>query len=90
MTLSSDLADLFTTTLLALVSTNDLTSTKQKEAEHTRSISNMIDCLRAYDMLGLWREAEDVIKREVVTNFINKVSSSPQRLQHVYRPFIFR
>lgn len=46
---------------------------KQPEAERVKLMSNLTDCLRAYDMLGLWRDAEDVIRRELVREFAKKV-----------------
>ena len=41
--------------------------------ELARLMSDLVDCLRAYDMLGLWRDAEDVIRREIVRAFVKKV-----------------
>ena len=29
--------------------------------------------MKTYDMLGLWRDAEDVLRRDVVRSFIKKV-----------------
>lgn len=46
---------------------------KQPEAERAKLMSELTDCLRAYDMLGLWRDAEDVIRRELVREFAKKV-----------------
>lgn len=46
---------------------------KQPEAERAKLMSDLTDCLRAYDMLGLWRDAEDVIRRELVREFAKKV-----------------
>lgn len=37
-------------------------------------MADLTEYLRTYDVLGLWREAEDVIKREVVRSFVKKVS----------------
>jgi conserved oligomeric Golgi complex subunit 2 len=31
------------------------------------------ECLKTYDVLGLWRDAEDVVRREVVRGFVKKV-----------------
>ncbi|KAL5523737.1 hypothetical protein ACEPAG_7910 [Sanghuangporus baumii] len=73
-TLSSDLEHHFTTTLLSLASSDRTFSEKAKrpEVEHARLMSDLVDCLRAYDMLGLWRDAEDVIRREIVRAFVKK------------------
>ncbi|KAL5485251.1 hypothetical protein ACEPAI_7893 [Sanghuangporus weigelae] len=73
-TLSSDLEHHFTATLLSLASTDRTSSGKAKrpEVEHARLMSDLVDCLRAYDMLGLWRDAEDVIRREIVRAFVKK------------------
>lgn len=76
-TLTSDLETHFASILNSLVS-NDKTKTekaKQPEAERTKLVSDLTDCLRAYDMLGLWLDAEDVIRRELVREFAKKVSS---------------
>ncbi|EJD02931.1 COG complex component [Fomitiporia mediterranea MF3/22] len=74
-TLSSDLEHHFAITLLSLTS-NDKTSAvakaRQPETEHAKLLSDLVDCLRAYDMLGLWRDAEDIIRREVVRGFVKK------------------
>lgn len=43
--------------------------------DHAKLLSDLVDCLRAYDMLGLWRDAEDVIRREVVRGFVKKVNT---------------
>ncbi|TFK75389.1 COG complex component [Pluteus cervinus] len=69
-TLSSDLDHLFATTLNAL-------SDRKKESpasdvEKTRWIADITECLRSYDALHLWRDAEDVIRREVVRGFVKK------------------
>ncbi|KAL5507537.1 hypothetical protein ACEPAH_6993 [Sanghuangporus vaninii] len=73
-TLTSDLEHHFTTTLLSLVPTDRTLSEKAKrpEVEHARLMLDLADCLRAYDMLGLWRDAEDVIRREIVRAFVKK------------------
>lgn len=74
-TLTSDLEHHFAITLLALTSAekSKLEKAKQPEAERAKLISDLTDCLRAYDMLGLWRDAEDVIRRELVREFAKKV-----------------
>lgn len=73
--LTSDLESHFAATLSTLAS-NDKTKmekVKQPEAERAKLMSDLTDCLRAYDMLGLWRDAEDVIRRELVREFAKKV-----------------
>ncbi|ETW80755.1 hypothetical protein HETIRDRAFT_154913 [Heterobasidion irregulare TC 32-1] len=55
--LSSDLDHLFANTLSSL--------TNAKEA-------NLTECLQTYDILGLWRDAEAVVRRELVHDFVKK------------------
>jgi conserved oligomeric Golgi complex subunit 2 len=45
------------------------------EGEKVRLAADLTECLRTYDVLGLWRDAEDVIRREVVRAFVKKVCS---------------
>lgn len=62
--------------MLHLLASSDRTisgKTKRPEMELARLMSDLVDCLRAYDMLGLWRDAEDVIRREIVRAFVKKV-----------------
>ncbi|KAF5370825.1 hypothetical protein D9758_001986 [Tetrapyrgos nigripes] len=66
-TLSSDLDYLFSSTLATL--TGD---TKVLEVERSKLIADLTECLRTYDMLGLWRDAEDILRREVLRNFVKK------------------
>ncbi|EMD37937.1 hypothetical protein CERSUDRAFT_50066 [Gelatoporia subvermispora B] len=56
-TLSSDLDHLFAVTVTSLVN--------GKEPDIT-------ECLKTYDTLGSWRDAEDVLRREVVRSFVKK------------------
>lgn len=67
-TLSSDLDHLFATTLVALTGEG-----KVLEVERAKLNADLTECLRTYDVLGLWRDAEDVLQREVVRSFIKKV-----------------
>jgi hypothetical protein len=46
------------------------------EVERTKLLYDLRECLRTYDMLGLWRDAEDVLRREVVRPFLRKVCTS--------------
>ena len=36
-------------------------------------MADVLECLRTYDVLGLWREAEDIIRKNVVDPFVKKV-----------------
>ncbi|KAJ7132766.1 COG complex component [Mycena crocata] len=69
-TLSSDLDHLFSTTLLAL--TDSKADGKFSEVEKAKSIADLTECLRTYDAMGLWRDAEDVLRRDVVRRFVKK------------------
>ena len=75
--LSSDLEHHFATVLLSLTSPEKTSSgsgkPKQIDQDKNRLMSDLIDCLKAYDLLGLWRDAEDAISSEVVRGFVKKV-----------------
>ncbi|KAI0709565.1 COG complex component [Cerioporus squamosus] len=71
-TLSSDLDHLFATTLHALVGGKDGKASKVTEIEKSKLYADITECLRTYDVLGLWRDAEDVLRREVVREFVKK------------------
>ncbi|KIM75524.1 hypothetical protein PILCRDRAFT_827237 [Piloderma croceum F 1598] len=77
-TLSSDLDHLFASTLLTLISGPTKGKEKDKltiittEGEKAKLTADLTECLRTYDILGLWRDAEDVIRREVVRAFVKK------------------
>ena len=73
-TLSSDLDHLFATTLNALVGREGGKAGKGSEMEKSKLYADVTECLRTYDALGLWRDAEDVVRREVVSEFVKKVS----------------
>ncbi|KAL0574960.1 hypothetical protein V5O48_007005 [Marasmius crinis-equi] len=64
-TISSDLDHLFGTTLISLIE-------GKGEGEKTKLMGDLTECLKTYDVLGLWRDAEDVLRREVVRPFIKK------------------
>ena len=70
-TLSSDLDHLFGTTLISLTSPS---AQEGEKGEKSKLMADLTECLRTYDVLRLWRDAEDVIKREVVRSFVKKVS----------------
>ncbi|THU95639.1 COG complex component [Dendrothele bispora CBS 962.96] len=66
-TLSSDLDHLFSSTLSTLTS-----ETKVLEVERSKLIADLTECLRTYDTLGLWRDAEDILRRDVLRAFVKK------------------
>jgi hypothetical protein len=78
-TLSSDLDHLFASTLVTVTGEGKLS-----EVEKAKLNADLTECLRTYDVLGLWRDAEDVLRREVVRGFIKRV-----RLQLSYTFHIF-
>ena len=43
------------------------------DTDKTKSTADILECLRTYDVLGLWREAEEIIRRNVVDPFVKKV-----------------
>jgi hypothetical protein len=45
------------------------------DTDKTKSAADVLECLRTYDVLGLWREAEEIIRKNVVDPFVKKVSS---------------
>ncbi|KAF8973230.1 COG complex component [Flammula alnicola] len=69
-TLSSDLDQLFAQVLTLL--TDPKGDSRGTELERSKWIADLTECLRTYDVLGLWRDAEDVIRREVVRPFVKK------------------
>ncbi|KAF8578033.1 COG complex component [Ramaria rubella] len=73
-TLSSDLDHLFATTLLSL-SLGDYggPKTPPSEQDKARWKADLKECLRTYDILGGWRDAEEVIRREIMKGFVKKI-----------------
>ncbi|KAG6911130.1 hypothetical protein DXG01_003870 [Tephrocybe rancida] len=69
-TISSDLDHVFTTALVTL--TDGKGEGKVTEVEKNKLLADVTECLRTYDILGLWRDAEDVLRREIVRGFIKK------------------
>ncbi|KDR75857.1 hypothetical protein GALMADRAFT_248589 [Galerina marginata CBS 339.88] len=69
-TLSSDLDQLFAQTILLLTDLKG--ETRGTELEKNKWLADLTECLRTYDTLGLWRDAEDVIRRELVRTFVKK------------------
>lgn len=64
-TLSSDLDHLFSQTLTSLSEAN--------KGDRSKLMIDVTECLRTYDIMGLWRDAEDVLRRDVVREFVKKV-----------------
>lgn len=50
------------------------------EVEKSKHMADLAECLRTYDVLGLWRDAEDVLRREVIREFVKKVC----QLSHLF------
>ncbi|PFH51517.1 hypothetical protein AMATHDRAFT_142259 [Amanita thiersii Skay4041] len=65
-TLSSDLDHVWALTLSVF------TAGKATEIERSKYLTDMTECLRTYDTLELWRDAEEVIRKEVVRPFVKK------------------
>jgi hypothetical protein len=61
-TLFSDLDKVFATPL-------------RLDTDKTKSTADVLECLRTYDVLGLWGEAEEIIRKTVVDSFVKKVRS---------------
>ncbi|KAG6820743.1 hypothetical protein H0H93_012389 [Arthromyces matolae] len=72
-TISSDLDHVFATLLIALVGGKG--EGKVSEMEGNKLIVDVTECMRTYDILGLWRDAEDVLRKEVIRPFVKKASS---------------
>lgn len=75
-TISSDLDHVFAVALVALTGEG-----KVIEMEKTKLLQDVTDCLKTYDLLGLWRDAEDVLRKEVVRAFVKKASSMASSLK---------
>jgi conserved oligomeric Golgi complex subunit 2 len=43
------------------------------DTDKAKSITDVFECLRTYDVLGLWGEAEEIIRKNVVDSFVKKV-----------------
>lgn len=70
-TLCSDLDQLFAETVALLSDSKG--ENRGTELEKNKWTADLSECLRTYDTLGLWRDAEDVIRRELVRPFVKKV-----------------
>ncbi|CCL98683.1 uncharacterized protein FIBRA_00685 [Fibroporia radiculosa] len=72
-TLSSDLDHIFASTVKSLATGKQQgKETRASEIERSKWLADATECLRTYDTLGLWRDAEDVLRREVVREFVKK------------------
>ncbi|KAJ3575095.1 hypothetical protein NP233_g1321 [Leucocoprinus birnbaumii] len=69
-TLSSDLDHLFGALLTNM--RDNKADGRLSEIERSKFLVDLKECLRTYDILGLWRDAEDVLRREVVRPFLRK------------------
>ena len=69
--LSSDLDHLLSTTVKALVD-GKAGGKNLSEMDKAKWTAELSECLRTYDTLGLWRDAEDVLRRDVMRAFIKK------------------
>ena len=47
---------------------------KLAETDKAKRMADLTECLRTYDALQLWRDAEDVLRRDVLREFVKKVS----------------
>ncbi len=52
-----------------------LGTSKLVEADKAKRMADLTECLRTYDALQLWRDAEDVLRRDVLREFVKKVYS---------------
>ncbi|KAI0785678.1 COG complex component [Abortiporus biennis] len=72
-TLSSDLDHMFSTTIKTMTEGKGLgRDSRGSESDKAKWTSEITDCLRTYDALGLWRDAEEILRRDVVRQFIKK------------------
>ncbi|CCO27036.1 Conserved oligomeric Golgi complex subunit 2 Short=COG complex subunit 2 [Rhizoctonia solani AG-1 IB] len=69
-TLSRDLDHHLASILRALTEPSTMPSVAS--AERARLTSELVECFKIYDALKMWREAEDVVRRELVRPFIKK------------------
>lgn len=46
---------------------------KLAEADRAKRMADLTECLRTYDALQLWRDAEDVLRRDILREFVKKV-----------------
>ncbi|KAJ3724542.1 oligomeric golgi complex component, COG2-domain-containing protein [Lentinula raphanica] len=65
--LSSDLDALFASTLSAMVG-----DAKPSELEKNKILPDLTECIKTYDVLSLWRDAEEILRSVVMRPFIRK------------------
>ncbi|KAH9042843.1 hypothetical protein EDB84DRAFT_1559342 [Lactarius hengduanensis] len=65
-TLSSDLDHLFSDTVIAL------STGKLPEDDKAKRMADLTECLPTYDALQLWRDAEDMFRRDVLRECVKK------------------
>jgi len=53
-----------------------LSTGKLPEDDKAKRMADLIECLRTYDALQLWRDAEDVLRRDLLRGFVKKVSNT--------------
>ena len=78
-TISSDLDNVFATTLNKLIDGKGPENVKE-----SLLILDITECLKTYDVLGLWRDAEEVLRREVVRIFVRKVDLAPPAQRYLF------
>ncbi|KAG8951414.1 hypothetical protein FRC04_006185 [Tulasnella sp. 424] len=66
-TLSRDLDHLFSDTLVSLTSSTIETASVTDKARWT---SDLTECLKTYDLLRNWRDAEEAVRRDLVQPFV--------------------
>ncbi|KAG8878645.1 hypothetical protein FRB97_002328 [Tulasnella sp. 331] len=66
-TLTRDLDNLFSNTLVSLTSASVEAASV---ADKTRWTAELTECMRTYDLLRNWRDAEEVVRRDLVRPFV--------------------
>ncbi|KAL0956582.1 hypothetical protein HGRIS_002720 [Hohenbuehelia grisea] len=69
-TLSADLDHLFAATLKTLIDGKE--ETKLADMDRAKLLADLTECLRIYDTLGLWQDAEEILRTQVVREFVKK------------------
>ena len=57
-----------------------LSAGKLAETDKAKRMADLTECLRTYDALQLWRDAEDVLRRDVLREFVKRVFSHITRM----------
>ena len=90
--MSSDLDHFFSTTLTNLIEGKEAGKEfRATEADKARWLADITECLRTYDILGLWADAEEVIRTDV-RKFVKKVCTwlGLFRSCHLYSHLVYR